>query len=156
MNVKETILDINKVLSIVSSDFTDDKKKGYIGLHEVKVQSRRIATIKNNPKCTCCGLNVRLAKVESSGNENPHLNFYGYEIVNNGMEEVLFTRDHIVPYSFSEDDSKENSQTLCVRCNQLKNDEFISNEELLVIRNKYKDMRNKGIKHNDVMKQLVK
>ena len=60
------------------------------------------------------------------------------------------------PTDLMEDDSKENSQTLCVRCNQLKNDEFISNEELLIIRNKYKELRNNGIKHNDVMKQLVK
>lgn len=154
--ILDTIYNITGVFDKVSSEFTEDRNFDYINGQKIKISSKRMATIKASPKCACCGLAVRFAKIEQSGKDSPHLNFYGMDIIDNGGEEVLFTRDHIVPFSHTQDDSKENSQTMCIICNNLKGNKFLSNEELLELRKKYNKLRSEKINHGKAISLIAK
>lgn len=69
-------------------------------------------------KCVCCGIEGKyFAKEKHEKDKSYHLNLYG--ITDNGQE-VLITKDHIIPKSKGGKDKLENYQTMCVICNKLK------------------------------------
>ena len=69
-------------------------------------------------KCVCCGIEGKyFAKERSIRQAAYHLNLYAID--DNGQE-VLITKDHIIPKSKGGKDELENYQTMCVICNQLK------------------------------------
>lgn len=69
-------------------------------------------------KCTCCGIEGKyFAKEKRINDKSYHLNLYGID--DNGQE-VLITKDHIIPKSKGGKDVLENYQTMCVRCNKEK------------------------------------
>lgn len=69
-------------------------------------------------KCTCCGIEGKyFAKEKRINDKLYHLNLYGID--DNGQE-VLITKDHIIPKSKGGKDVLENYQTMCVRCNKEK------------------------------------
>lgn len=68
-------------------------------------------------KCSCCGLEAKyFAKEKDSKSKLDlyHLNLYGID--ENGKE-VLFTKDHIFPYSKGGRNHISNYKTMCERCN---------------------------------------
>lgn len=68
-------------------------------------------------ECPCCGLKATHFALERSGKaKRYHLNLYG----SFGNEEVLFTKDHIVPKSRDGKDEMSNYQTMCLKCNNKK------------------------------------
>jgi 5-methylcytosine-specific restriction endonuclease McrA len=155
MIVREITYNLKNIYSLIPDEWTEEKKFVYYSGFEINIHSKRLWTIKNNPKCCCCGLKVLFAKLEChNGGLKPHINFYGEETFKRNKEEVLFTRDHINPISLSEDDSLENSRTLCYICNFLKDNSFINDEELLKKRIKYKEFRDNGLKHKDIFNVL--
>lgn len=69
-------------------------------------------------KCVCCGIEGKyFAKERSIRQAAYHLNLYAID--DNGQE-VLITKDHIIPKSKGGKDELENYQTMCIRCNERK------------------------------------
>ncbi len=85
----------------------------------IKGNSQRYQTFfTKGMKCVCCGIEGKyFAKEKHEKDISYHLNLYGID--NNGQE-VLITKDHIIPKSKGGKDELENYQTMCVICNQLK------------------------------------
>lgn len=67
-------------------------------------------------KCSKCGIEGKFFALEkSSENEKRyHLNLYGFDKDGN---EVLMTKDHIVPHSLGGKNILNNYQPMCVNCN---------------------------------------
>ena len=62
-----------------------------------------------------CGLEAKFFRHENNNVNNPnvwHFNLYG---VNNLGEEVMFTKDHIIPKSKGGKNHVSNYQTMCVQ-----------------------------------------
>jgi hypothetical protein len=73
--------------------------------------------------CVCCGLKAEYFALERHRNGNTdkfHFNLYGRR---NG-EEIMFTKDHIIPKSKGGPDTIENYQTMCQECNLRKKDDI--------------------------------
>lgn len=67
-----------------------------------------------------CGLEGSFMAMEKSEKDvSFHFNMYGIEESGN---EVLFTKDHIIPKSKGGSNQLSNYQTMCVNCNQNKRD----------------------------------
>lgn len=93
---------------------------------EVKMDSLRYHTFKNGLKCVKCGIEGtfftkerHLAAVKRDGRY--HFNLYG---VRPNGDEVLMTKDHIVPKSKGGPDRISNLQTMCTRCNAKKGNSY--------------------------------
>lgn len=69
-------------------------------------------------KCVSCGIEGKyFAKEKNEKDISYHLNLYGID--DNGNE-ILITKDHIIPTSKGGKNKLENFQTMCVYCNQEK------------------------------------
>ena len=87
--------------------------------YPVKTFSQRYEVFRNNTKCVVCGLEATHYRLERQiGAKNYHFNLYA---IKNG-EEVLFTKDHILPASKGGKNTLDNYQTMCQFCNQEKAD----------------------------------
>lgn len=111
------IVPVEAVLGEELGDF----KKMFRG-HSIKMDSLRYRTFKTHG-CTCvtCGVKGTYFAIERSINrfmqpttETYHLNLWGIDANGN---EVLFTKDHILPKSLGGPDRIENMQTMCTVCN---------------------------------------
>lgn len=83
----------------------------------IKANSQRYQTFYYKG-CTCvkCGLKASyFEKNKMSDQKSFHLNLYGID--ENG-EEILFTKDHILPKSKGGKDHLTNFQTMCTKCNE--------------------------------------
>lgn len=70
-------------------------------------------------KCCRCGLEGQYFAMERSGKGEPyHMNLYGTK---NGQE-ILFTKDHILPKSKGGTNTMDNYQVMCRICNEKKAD----------------------------------
>ncbi len=86
----------------------------------------RYKTFQNNLTCVGCGLAGEYFFKERYKDSNTwHLNLYG---VKNG-EEILFTKDHIIPKSKGGLNTMGNLQTMCYDCNHEKGS--VSNERFM-------------------------
>lgn len=87
--------------------------------YPVKTFSQRYSVFLNNHKCVVCGLEATHYRLERQiGAKNYHFNLYGMK----DGEEVLFTKDHIIPRSKGGQNNCYNYQTMCEFCNQEKAD----------------------------------
>lgn len=82
----------------------------------IKVTSQRLQTFYiKGIICSKCGLDASyFIKEKNKPYESYHLNLYG---VNDKGEEILFTKDHILPASKGGKDDIKNYQTMCYNCN---------------------------------------
>ncbi len=74
--------------------------------------------------CTKCGIKGLYFAIERGLKDNPnkfHLNLYGKD--ENGNE-VMITKDHILPRSKGGENRLSNYQPLCYKCNQEKADKI--------------------------------
>lgn len=104
----------------VRVDFDGDK---------VRVDSDRLRVFKEKGfKCCECGIEgVFFAKERTKGTtDSYHFNLYGYDENGNDM---LLTKDHIVPKSKGGRDHIDNYQTMCIRCNIKKGNEYEETSE---------------------------
>lgn len=68
--------------------------------------------------CVACGIKGVFFAAERSDRSGPfHLNLYA---INDEGDEVLMTKDHIIPRSKGGTDDLENLQPMCAVCNALK------------------------------------
>lgn len=101
--------------------FEEDKRNAKVELDGdiIKGNSQRYQTFfKKGIKCVCCGIEGKyFAKEKVSSDKSYHLNLYAID--ENGNE-VLMTKDHILPKSKGGKDEIDNYQTMCIRCNEAK------------------------------------
>jgi hypothetical protein len=87
---------------------------------DVKTKSLRYDIFNNSITCVTCGIGgsyFALEKIKHGSTTNRyHANLYA---VKDG-EEVLMTKDHIIPKSKGGKDHQSNLQTMCHVCNQKK------------------------------------
>lgn len=96
-------------------------KKEYDG-DLIKMNSQRYEVFNNSCTCIECGLEgTYFVKESNCPQEVYHFNLYG---VNKEGEEVLMTKDHIIPKSKGGKNTLENYQTMCVKCNRKKGDKI--------------------------------
>ena len=111
---------LEKLSEIGEGAKTHIKRKNTIEIdnNEIYLLSDRYLTFfRKGYECPCCGLKATHFALERSGNaKRYHLNLYG----SFGNEEVLFTKDHIVPKSRGGKDELSNYQTMCLKCNNKK------------------------------------
>lgn len=109
---------INEVLPYIGSG-----RKLFVGLIDgveihANTSSVRLQTFKKNLTCVDCGIKATHFWVECNpGCFNYHLNLYG---INKAGDEVLMTKDHIIPKSKNGKETLDNMQTMCTRCNNKK------------------------------------
>lgn len=92
--------------------------------YNIKMKSLRYKVFKTKGiMCVNCGLIATYFAIERSFKSTGryHLNLYG-RLDNN--EEVLFTKDHIIPLSKNGPDTLDNLQTMCVNCNVKKGNSY--------------------------------
>lgn len=92
-------------------------------LIEVRMGSHRYQLfLEKGTKCVECGIEGKYFGLERGIFDNPttyHFNLYG---VDEYEQEVLITKDHIVPRSKGGSNKTSNYQTMCSRCNLRKAD----------------------------------
>lgn len=85
---------------------------------QLKLNSNRLKTFKNNLTCYGCGLTGTFFALENfyKSEGKPHFNLYTSK---DGVD-ILFTKDHIIPKSRGGSDDLSNLQTMCYICNHKK------------------------------------
>ncbi|UGO51375.1 HNH endonuclease [Bacillus phage vB_BanS_Skywalker] len=112
---------IEEVLSkVLPKDTPKESRKVYFDGDMISMISDRYHIFKEKGiACVSCGIKGEFfAKERDKGCETYHFNLYA---VDDG-EEVLMTKDHIVPKSKGGANHINNYQTMCYTCNQLKSD----------------------------------
>lgn len=106
--VKDVLFEKYKRLAKV--DFDGDLIKG---------NSQRYQTFfTNGCKCVVCGIEGKyFAKERHLQDKSYHLNLYA---VDDNGDEILMTKDHIMPHSKGGIDDISNYQTMCKLCNEAK------------------------------------
>lgn len=101
--------------------FAPSNKKQFVMIRGdmVKGNSHRYQTFfTKGLKCACCGIEGKyFGKEKTFGSMRYHMNLYA---INEDGEEVLMTKDHIIPRSKGGKDDISNYQTMCVKCNRAK------------------------------------
>jgi len=105
-------------------EFIGPRKKEFMG-YLIKMNSLRYHTFKKNIKCAGCGIEGTHFALESHNYPqcltNLHFNLYA---INAYGDEVLMTKDHIIPRSKGGRDHIDNMQTMCTKCNGEKDDKM--------------------------------
>jgi 5-methylcytosine-specific restriction endonuclease McrA len=127
--IRKEIYDLYFVLGRMLRALRGKKNTILFGEDRIKVQSHRYRCfVYNGVTCTWCGLVGKFFAKETHHaipkNQNGTINKYHlnlYALDGNGNE-VLMTKDHIIPRSKGGSNHHENLQTMCSRCNGLKDD----------------------------------
>ena len=90
---------------------------------KIKGNSQRFQTFfTKGLKCACCGIEGKyFGKDKTFSDVRYHLNLYALDESGN---EVLMTKDHIIPRSKGGANHISNYQTMCERCNQEKRNDI--------------------------------
>jgi len=111
------IVPIEDVLPYVVFDWRDKEhsKKEYCGTKVKMVSDRLRCFARSGIKCIHCGIEGKYFAVEKhfSQKNGYHLNLYAVE----DGEEILMTKDHIIPYANGGKNNLDNYQTMCTDCN---------------------------------------
>lgn len=96
--------------------------------HRVKMWSKRYENFKENGiRCVHCGIKGQYFRLECNGSDHVegkntwHFNLYALD--ENGNE-VLMTKDHIIPKSKGGSNNINNLQPMCSQCNSKKADKL--------------------------------
>lgn len=118
--------------------------------HEVQVNKKTLNVFKHSgTNCIRCGLKGLYFKIERIDQGRPSLFLYG---VDSAGEEVLMTKDHIIPKSWGGQDVMANFQTMCRACNIEKANRLP--EGSVVVATETWDEFRTNCAHHDVYKTL--
>lgn len=111
-----TIEEVYNAVKDVLFEPEDKKSMVVINGDKIKGNSQRFQTFfTKGLKCACCGIEGKYFGKEKDFNAaRYHLNLYALDESGN---EVLMTKDHIVPRSKGGASELYNYQTMCVKCN---------------------------------------
>lgn len=111
-----TIEEVYNAVKDVLFEPEDKKAMVVINGDKIKGNSQRFQTFfTKGLKCACCGIEGKYFGKEKDFNAaRYHLNLYALDESGN---EVLMTKDHIVPRSKGGANDLSNYQTMCVKCN---------------------------------------
>jgi hypothetical protein len=105
----------DEVLSVVTPKNTPKKKRVEFDGDLIKITSDRLFVFKQSLVCCECGIIGSFFVKERSQNYGPfHMNLYA---IDSGGNEILMTKDHIIPKSLGGKNNLSNYRTMCVRCN---------------------------------------
>ncbi len=119
---------VKDIVDLINSPAGSAVLEGY----KVKVSGVRLNTFaKKGTSCICCGAVGDHFKLETN-NKNPtqglHLNLYAR---NSNGHYVLMTRDHIVLKSKGGENTVENMNPMCLKCNNKRGNRYESLEKFL-------------------------
>jgi hypothetical protein len=116
--VRKGIYSINNILS-KRNDLRHNEDSVEFDGDMIHMNSDRYHTFATSgTKCVCCGLEAKyFAKEKDFSSNRYHFNLYG---INEEGQEILFTKDHIVPKSKGGKNDISNYQTMCSTCNEVK------------------------------------
>lgn len=127
--LKSIVMDFINGTNRIRQDITIDNVK----MHAISDRYKLFFT--KGYKCVNCGLEGKFFALEKRKTDTIyHLNLYGYD--KNGNE-ILFTKDHIIPKSKGGKDILENYQTMCEKCNMRKGNKMDGEPEVEKIPKKY-------------------
>ena len=111
-----TIEEVYNAVKDVLFEPEDKKAMVVINGDKIKGNSQRFQTFfTKGLKCACCGIEGKyFGKKKDFNAARYHLNLYALDESGN---EVLMTKDHIVPRSKGGASELYNYQTMCVKCN---------------------------------------
>jgi len=122
--IRKEIYKIEDVLSKTIINEIKDKSN-YIKFDGdmIRMNSDRYKTFATSGiYCINCGLKAKyFAKERYITSSKYHFNLYG---INDENEEILFTKDHIIPKSKGGKDELTNYQTMCCKCNSKKGNDI--------------------------------
>jgi len=126
-SVTEVFSWIDQNIEFLSNNKPNEKTKAIIDGHLMKVYSQRYHLFQTKGvTCSCCGIigdrfykerNFTVSKQPTDINGQYHFNLYG---IDSEGDEVLMTKDHIIPITKGGQNTLENYQTMCTVCNGLK------------------------------------
>lgn len=127
--IRKSTHEIEMIHSIVKDVlFEPDKRNAKVNLDgdRIKGNSHRYQTFfTKGLRCACCGIEGKyFAKEKGKNAKSYHLNLYA---VDKDGNEVLMTKDHIVPKSKGGQDHIDNYQTMCKICNLAKGNKMETN-----------------------------
>ncbi len=124
--------EIDEVLTHVSLNPEDKPKNIRFNNHRIFMGSKRYQNFKAHGNvCIECGLTGSYFYLERHKKQLTgkfHFNMYG---LNASGEEVMLTKDHIVPKAKGGSDDIVNFQVMCSPCNSKKGDKWMSSEQLV-------------------------
>lgn len=111
------VYEIDRILPLLK-DAEKSSDKEYITLDgvQVKTTSQRYMVFKESLVCYKCGLVGKFFAAEKLKNDpidKYHFNLYG--VMDDGQE-MLFTRDHVIPLSKGGSKELKNQKTMCLVC----------------------------------------
>jgi hypothetical protein len=103
-----------------------------IGCYDVKLKSDRLKLFASKGVICCkCGLvGSRFYMEKHEGSKSYHLNLYA---VNKNGNEILMTKDHIIPRSRGGSDKLFNYRTMCFKCNTARKNKLTLKDILFFI-----------------------
>ena len=112
--IRKETYQLQEILPLISED---QQEKILLGEDEIRIGSHRLQLFQKSVKCVSCGIEgLFFAKEKHPKDTSYHLNLYG---IKDGQE-ILITKDHIIPIAQKGKDSLLNYQTMCAICNQEK------------------------------------
>ncbi len=129
------------------------QNKFKVGENEYKASlfSDRLKLFQQSPICYCCGIRGDFFSLDYDYNNGScHLNLYAFD----GGQEVLMTKDHIIPVSKDGKDNYDNYKSCCAICNSIKADSFLGPKQIFEIRKFYN--ANKDIIDKKELNQIMK
>lgn len=123
--IRKEIYSIDEVYNAVKDGLFEEKKT-FVDMDGdmIKANSQRYQTFfTKGIKCCRCGIEGRyFAKEKNPNARRYHLNLYA---VDQDGEEVMMTKDHIIPVSKGGKNTLENYQTMCRKCNVQKGNKLV-------------------------------
>ena len=117
-----------EVLVHVSTLHGHRKKKVEFDGDMIKVTSDRLFAFKESLACAECGIKgMFFVKERDYSQKTFHFNLYA---INGDGEEILMTKDHVVPKAKGGPNHPDNYQTMCRECNAEKKDELALETEV--------------------------
>lgn len=111
------VFELNEVFPFVTVEDTKKEYQVEDQIYQVRMNSDRYHVFMNNHHCVSCGLaGSKMILDKNPGDNSPHFNMYGIE----HDRLVLMTKDHILAKSKGGTDVRDNFQTMCSVCNNIK------------------------------------